>query len=344
MSRAPTATPSARGQLPLRPLQSDSIACCSQSWCSEPSSSWLSPAHPHTTPGARIDIRSTQLSARSTPSRTPSPSKPHGHWRRSIFSCWIQRNPIAAIASRPSESMRRSRFASPRCRRVRRIAIIDAQGNRRHGSGGFPAGNLNLADRSYFTTQRDNAAVGLFMSEPLVSRADGRAVVILSRRVDDERGNFAGVVTATVDLDDLNQFYRAVNVGAGGVIQLVRDDGTLLVRNPAMRDAVGRMFPTLAAPAVAGDFFKSDRRSAGVRRGRTRPGHSPRARSHPRCGGRAATVARRDDSGRHPHVFNCPARRAHHRSAGAPNTAGGGQRAGAAPKRRALCARDGRGK
>ena len=137
---------------------------------------------------------------------------------------------------------------------VRRIAIIDAQGNRRHLSGGAPPGYLNLSDRSYFTAQRDSAAAGLFMSEPLVSRTDGRAVVILSRRLDDESGHFAGVVTATVDLDDLNHFYRAVNVGAGGAIQLVRDDGTLLVRDPPIPDAVGQTFPTLASPPAAGDF------------------------------------------------------------------------------------------
>jgi PAS domain S-box-containing protein len=137
---------------------------------------------------------------------------------------------------------------------VRRIAIIDAQGNRRHLSGGSPAGNLNVSDRSYFTAQRDSAAAGLFMSEPLVSRTDGRAVVILSRRLDDELGNFAGVVTATVDLDDLNHFYRAVNGGAGGAIQLVRDDGTLLVRNPPIRDTVGQKFPPLASPPVTGNF------------------------------------------------------------------------------------------
>jgi PAS domain S-box-containing protein len=137
---------------------------------------------------------------------------------------------------------------------VRRIAIIDAQGNPRHVSGGPPAGGLNLSDRSYFTAQRDSGAVGLFMSEPLVSRTDGRAVVILSCRLDDERGNFAGVVTATVDLDDLNHFYRAVNVGAGGAIQLVRDDGTLLVRDPPSRDAVGQMFPTLASPPATARF------------------------------------------------------------------------------------------
>ncbi len=147
-------------------------------------------------------------------SRTRLPSRPRGPWRRSIFYCWIPHNRIATIASPPERIDAALAIRITALPQVRRIAIIDAHGNRSHLSGGPPAGNLS--DRSYFTAQRDSAAVGLFMSEPLVSRADGRAVVILSRRLDDEHGNFAGVVTATVDLDDLNHFYRAVNIGAGG--------------------------------------------------------------------------------------------------------------------------------
>jgi PAS domain S-box-containing protein len=137
---------------------------------------------------------------------------------------------------------------------VRRVALIDAQGNRRHVSGGSPPGNLNVSDRSYFTAQRDSPTTGLFMSEPLVSRTDGRAVVILSRRLEDEHGEFTGVVTATVDLDDLNHFFRAVNLGAADAIHLVRDDGTLLVRNPPIRDAVGKVFPSLPSPPVTENF------------------------------------------------------------------------------------------
>jgi PAS domain S-box-containing protein len=137
---------------------------------------------------------------------------------------------------------------------VRRITIIGPQGVRRYPSAGSSGTDLDLSDRSYFIVQRESAATGLFMSEPLRSRADGRAVVILSRRLDDERGNFAGVVTATVDLEDLNQFYRAVNVGAADAIHLVRDDGTLLVRNPSIATAVGRKFPTLISPPVAVNF------------------------------------------------------------------------------------------
>ena len=133
---------------------------------------------------------------------------------------------------------------------VRQVTIMDARGNQLYRSRGFPVANINVSDRSYFIAQRDNPGVGLFMSEPLTTRSEGRAAVILSRRLDDDQGRFAGVVVANVDLEDLNQFYRAVDVGAGSAIQLLRDDGTLLLRNPRMPDVVGRKFPALAAAST----------------------------------------------------------------------------------------------
>jgi PAS domain S-box-containing protein len=129
---------------------------------------------------------------------------------------------------------------------VRQVMIVDAQGNQRYGSLKSAPPIHNVSDRSYFIAQRDGTAAGLFMSEPLVTRSEGHAAVELSRRLDDEAGKFAGVVTAVVDLKDLTQYYQAVNVGMGSAIQLVRDDGTLLARNPPTAAAIGRRFPVLA--------------------------------------------------------------------------------------------------
>ena len=130
---------------------------------------------------------------------------------------------------------------------VRQVMIIDAQGNQRYRSRALSTPTLNISDRSYFIAQRDNPGAGLFMSEPLVTRSEGRPSVVLSRRLDDDRGNFTGIVTATVDLEDLNQFYRTANVGMSGAIQLLRDDGTLLARNPPVPKLVGQKFPALAS-------------------------------------------------------------------------------------------------
>lgn len=136
-------------------------------------------------------------------------------------------------------------------RQIRLITIIDAQGIQRHRSRGTPPPNFNVSDRSYFIAQRDGTAAGLFMSEPLISRSDGRAAIILSRRLEDETGAFAGVVAAIVDFEDLEKFYAAVNLGNASAVHLLRDNGQLLVRDPPESGAVGRTFPQLAAALKA---------------------------------------------------------------------------------------------
>ncbi len=130
---------------------------------------------------------------------------------------------------------------------VRMITIVDAQGMQRHRSRGVSPPNLSVSDRSYFIAQRDGTAQGLFISEPLVTRSENRSGVILSRRIEDEEGQFAGVVTAIVDFEDLKRFYGVVNLGEGDAIHLVRADGTLLVRDPPVPAGVGQKYPILAA-------------------------------------------------------------------------------------------------
>ena len=130
---------------------------------------------------------------------------------------------------------------------VRLITIVDAKGIQRHRSRGSSPPNLDVSDRSYFIAQRDGAGAGYFMSEPLVTRSENRAGVVVSRRLDDSAGRFAGVITAIVDLEDLEHFYGAVNLGQASAIHLLRDDGTLLARNPTVPIVVGQTFPALAA-------------------------------------------------------------------------------------------------
>jgi PAS domain S-box-containing protein len=130
---------------------------------------------------------------------------------------------------------------------VRLITIVDAQGIQRHRSRGSSPPNLDVSDRSYFIAQRDGSAKGFFMSEPLVTRSENRAGVVISRRLDDDTGKFAGLVTAIVDLEDLERFYGAINLGQASAIHLLRDDGKLLVRNPPVPILIGQSFPELAA-------------------------------------------------------------------------------------------------
>jgi PAS domain S-box-containing protein len=132
-------------------------------------------------------------------------------------------------------------------RQVRLVTIVDAQGLQRHRSRGSSPPNLDVSDRPYFIAQRDGTAAGAFTSELLVTRSENRPGIVLARRLEDENGKFAGVVTAIVDLEDLKQFYQAVDLEHGDAIQLLREDGGLIIRNPPMPDMLGQQYPELSA-------------------------------------------------------------------------------------------------
>ena len=126
-------------------------------------------------------------------------------------------------------------------RQVRLLTIVDAQGIQRYRSRGSSPPDLDVSDRSYFIAQRDGAATRSLHERAarntLRTARRGRSFHAASTT---DTGTFAGVVTAIVDLEDLQQFYQAVSLGPGSAIQLLREDGTLLIRNPPAPSEVGR--------------------------------------------------------------------------------------------------------
>jgi PAS domain S-box-containing protein len=136
-------------------------------------------------------------------------------------------------------------------RQIRELTVTDAQGIQRYRSEITSPANLDVSDRSYFIAHRDRSIAGPFMSDPLITRSENRAAIVLSQRLEDDTGAFLGVIAANVDLEDLRQVYHNVNLGQGSAIHLLRDSGTLLVRIPGTADAAGRSYPQLAVAAGA---------------------------------------------------------------------------------------------
>ena len=92
-----------------------------------------------------------------------------------------------------------------------------------------PAGSANpdLSDRSYFIAQRDQPNLGLYVSEPFISRVTGDPTFVLSRRLGGS--GFRGIAGASVDIGYIRRFYHALDLGAGSSIELLRADGVTLV-------------------------------------------------------------------------------------------------------------------
>ena len=113
------------------------------------------------------------------------------------------------------------------------LIVYDADGILKFDSAGIvPRTIAPATDRDYFKAQQA-ADRGLFISQPYVSRLLGQPVVGLSRRVSGPDGSFAGVALATIQISYFTDLISKLKLGSAGVVSLVRDDGTVIVRSSA---------------------------------------------------------------------------------------------------------------
>ena len=118
-----------------------------------------------------------------------------------------------------------------------------------------------MSDRDYarhFATQDDP---GLFISEPVVSRATDVWTMFLARRVNGPHGEFLGMVLASMPLKAFHDLYRSINLPPSESLMLLRRDGTVLVRHPDPIDRAGAKMPAASAwyalVAQGGGHYKS---------------------------------------------------------------------------------------
>jgi two-component system sensor kinase len=122
------------------------------------------------------------------------------------------------------------------------VVFIGANGDAVFESSGFPAPKVNYADREYFVAHRERRTAALHVGTPVRGGPDQEWVNVFSRRVEDGRGEFRGVVAAAVRMQYFEKIYRALNLGPAGRAFLFRADGVLLAVHPAVGDTVGRSF------------------------------------------------------------------------------------------------------
>ncbi|MGX4803178.1 cache domain-containing protein [Bradyrhizobium guangdongense] len=116
---------------------------------------------------------------------------------------------------------------------LRFIAVFDSAGSWRYSSVEERPEYSN-ADRPYFAYHRDNSNTKLLVSGPVTSRLTGLPTIILSRRISTPSGQFAGVIVAAIDCEFFSSFFGSFNLGTQSGISILKNDGTLLARWPAV--------------------------------------------------------------------------------------------------------------
>ena len=101
--------------------------------------------------------------------------------------------------------------------------------------------DLNFSDRQYFTVQRDNSNVGMFVSDPYYSRLrHGSPSLALSRRISRPDGSFGGIALVAVQLDYFHDLFSGLQLGRHGSMALIRDNGIMVMRQPYDPAVIGR--------------------------------------------------------------------------------------------------------
>ncbi|CAI8772777.1 GGDEF domain-containing protein [Pseudomonas sp. IT-347P] len=122
------------------------------------------------------------------------------------------------------------------------ITIYDLHGHWLMSSNRpIPVG-ANSSDRAYFIHHRDDPSREPFIGPPIRSRSNQEWVITVSRRFNDERGEFAGVVAVTLGVENFLRLFGKLDIGQEGAIGLSYTDGTLLVRYPFREQDMGRNF------------------------------------------------------------------------------------------------------
>lgn len=117
--------------------------------------------------------------------------------------------------------------------RVHRLDVIDARGRFLVSNiSGTPEWLPSVKDRPYFRYHRSHTDPSVHISGPAQSKTEKMWVIFATRRIDDADGRFGGVLVAPIPFEYFEQTYTHVDVGRLGSIELLADDGTVMMRQP----------------------------------------------------------------------------------------------------------------
>ncbi|MDE1148684.1 MAG: histidine kinase dimerization/phosphoacceptor domain -containing protein [Azospirillaceae bacterium] len=138
------------------------------------------------------------------------------------------------------------------------VWVVDPTGIVRVNTVQWPAPALDVNDREYFKAQLEPGH-GIFIGQQLRGRLSGVPFLPVSQRMETLDGRFNGVAQLSLRPDYFIAFYRSLFSGEPKTMMLVRDDGALLLREPAPPDGALQQgfYPQLIQAPVdkAGTFI-----------------------------------------------------------------------------------------
>ena len=132
------------------------------------------------------------------------------------------------------------RHLTEKKREVASVFLMGPDGVSWASSRAFPMPRIDAADRDYFQALQREA--GLFISRPATGRLANDRYFAVARRKSSLGGGFDGLIAVSVDPSYFETFYAGL-LEPTQAASLVRADGAVLARNPAMKEVVESLPP-----------------------------------------------------------------------------------------------------
>jgi PAS domain S-box-containing protein len=120
------------------------------------------------------------------------------------------------------------------------ILVIDEHGALKLSSTARLEAGTDFSDRDFFTMHRDDPDLGIRLSGPYSRTTNGDQLLVLSRRINDADGHFAGVVAGALRLKYVEQLFHGIKTDNGAWITLLMTNGTIIARSPYRVQDIGR--------------------------------------------------------------------------------------------------------
>jgi signal transduction histidine kinase/CheY-like chemotaxis protein len=137
------------------------------------------------------------------------------------------------------------------------ISVVDANGIIRHSTQPAILGQ-SRRDQFVFTRLASDTTDRFVADLPFRAFVPNRPFIIpFARRITSPTGAFEGIVVASFYPDSLREFFRNVDVGSQGSINVFHDGGVVLFREPSDANPIGEQ-------ATGSPLFEAAKRSRGL--------------------------------------------------------------------------------
>jgi diguanylate cyclase (GGDEF)-like protein/PAS domain S-box-containing protein len=138
------------------------------------------------------------------------------------------------------------------------VDIFDVDGRLINSSSEGALPEIDISDRTYFSTLRSGPPYTSVLAESVRSYFTAGWTIVISHRLSGPDGVFLGVLGRRVDPANFEKFFASIALGNGAAISMLYGEGTLIARHPHAASMIGRKFAN--APLV-----NSVRANGGVR-------------------------------------------------------------------------------